>query len=695
MMVSPSVAADDNWRVAEGRFCSPGDHLQLSKTNGTLPKDNFYVAKNDTLLLDGIIDDRVNQCLPSQRRDEAFEYFAFQQVLRDADLSHDEVLTGAVDGRDDGGIDGFFILVNGNLLADPSSFFWPKHGSQLTVYVITCKHHDTFKQSPVDNLVATVSEIFDLGLSETQLAGAYSKRLLRVREILMIAYRRLSPRLQNFEVRFVYASRGDSTSVGTSVRARANYAVEKVRELFGNVSSSFDFLGAAELVGIHRKSCIRTLELSFEQVLSRGSQYAVLCSLSDYLRFISDENGGLRRYMFDSNIRAFMGLNRVNEDISDTLTSVANVDFWWLNNGVTILADSACVVAKTIQIDEPQIVNGLQTSESIFRHFNAGGSDEKSRCVLVKVIVSDDASTRDAIIRATNNQTNVELASLHATDKIQRDIEDYMRRSGLYYERRKNFYISQGIHPQELVTPMYLASGFVSLVLKSPIAASKLKSKFMREPTSYERVFSENHPIAIWPQIAKILKTVDGVLNLRRPHGVGKGERFLKSWRQLTALLTIARITSTFSFTMRELADLQMDLLTESLIGETWQFILKCANDSVVPSDSTKHTFVCHVCSTAAAQYGLANWQVVEKRLRDIPTPALSEEFINRVDSVLPDQPWKPGIHREIAAKIGCSPSLIFSAIEQLVASRRRNPQKDGVVYDFNDNVIAVDPDRL
>ena len=62
------------------------------------------MAKNDTLLLDGIIDDRVESCLPSERRDEVFEYFAFQQVLKDADLSHDELLSGAVDGRDDGGV---------------------------------------------------------------------------------------------------------------------------------------------------------------------------------------------------------------------------------------------------------------------------------------------------------------------------------------------------------------------------------------------------------------------------------------------------------------------------------------------------------------------------------------------------------------------------------------------------------------
>jgi hypothetical protein len=332
-------------------------------------KGTICVAKNDTLLLDGIIDDRVEQCLPSERRDEAFEYFAFQQVLRDADLSHDEVLSGAVDGRDDGGIDGIFILVNGNLLADPSSFFWPKHGCQLTVYVITCKHHDTFKQAPVDNLVATVSEIFDLGLNETELAGAYSKRLLRVREILMVAYRRLSPRLQKFEVRFVYASRGDSAAVGSSVLARANQCGRKGTRA---VWECLEFICVSRRCRTRRHTS-QVLHPHARTTIFGGSfSRTSVCGTMQIVRLRKFHFRRKRRitaYMFDSNIRAFMGLNRVNEDIRDTLTSTSNLDFWWLNNGITILANSACVVAKTIQIDEPQIVYGLQTSESIFRHF--------------------------------------------------------------------------------------------------------------------------------------------------------------------------------------------------------------------------------------------------------------------------------------------------------------------------------------
>lgn len=49
------------------------------------------MAKNDLILLDGIIDDRVANKLPSEKRDEAFEYFCFEQLLKEYDLSSDEI----------------------------------------------------------------------------------------------------------------------------------------------------------------------------------------------------------------------------------------------------------------------------------------------------------------------------------------------------------------------------------------------------------------------------------------------------------------------------------------------------------------------------------------------------------------------------------------------------------------------------
>lgn len=487
------------------------------------------MARNDAFLLDGIIDERVENKIPSDRRDEAFEYLAFEQWLKAYDLSSEEILFGSVDGRDDGGIDGFFIFINGHLLMDVEGFSWPRSGSLLEVRIITCKHHDTFKQAPLDNLTASLSELFDFGTPSEDLKGNYSDDVLSCRENLKYAYRKLSPRLSEFNISYAYASRGDTEDIGEAVQARSVQISSITKDFFGNCKVQFNFLGATELIALHRQIPNFSLELRFSEVLSSGERYVLLANLSDYYQFITD-NGNLRRYLFDSNVRDYMGLNRVNEDIKTTLEDETSTDFWCLNNGVTILATSASVVGDSINLEDIQIVNGLQTSESIFRYFEAGGTDSAKRSVLIKVIVSQDEDVRDSIIRATNNQTDVELASLHATDKIQRDIEDVFDRSDFFYERKKNYHHNIGNPSSKVITPLYLASGFVNLALKLPQKASNLKSRFMRSDDAYNLVFSDRAPLVVYPIIAEVLKLTDQVLEKFRPRsGVG-GERFRLSY---------------------------------------------------------------------------------------------------------------------------------------------------------------------
>ena len=62
------------------------------------------MAKNDVILLDGIIDQRLAEGLPSRERDEAFEFLVLEETLKDYDLSRDEIESGWIDGRNDGGI---------------------------------------------------------------------------------------------------------------------------------------------------------------------------------------------------------------------------------------------------------------------------------------------------------------------------------------------------------------------------------------------------------------------------------------------------------------------------------------------------------------------------------------------------------------------------------------------------------------
>ncbi len=63
---------------------------------------------------------------PSAAKDEVFEFFAAEQILKDLNLSKEQILNCSVDGRNDGGIDYFVILINGNLLTPENVNYLPK-----------------------------------------------------------------------------------------------------------------------------------------------------------------------------------------------------------------------------------------------------------------------------------------------------------------------------------------------------------------------------------------------------------------------------------------------------------------------------------------------------------------------------------------------------------------------------------------
>ena len=668
------------------------------------------MAKNDTILLDGIIDQRVADGFPSSKRDEVFEFLSFEQILKNYDLSREEIESGWVDGRDDGGIDGFFTFVNGHLLRDPKDFVWPRASAEITVWLLTCKHHDTFQQAPLNSLYASVSELFDFSKGREQFKGAYSDSLVQARGLFQTAYRRLAAASPTVSIRYAYISRGEVKLVDPNVRARANQTVEITRPLFSSSECRFEFIGAAELVSMYRRVKKFSIELPVHEFLSRGqSGYIVLSELKEYADFVTDDGGNLRRYLFDSNVRDYLGGTQINADILKTLVDPEAPDFWWLNNGVTILATNATVVGKRINLVDIQIVNGLQTTESIYRHFSNGGSPTGDRSLMIKIIVSQDVRHRDRIIQATNNQNVVETAGLRASDKVQRDIEEFLEHHGWYYERRKNYYKNIGKPQDRFVTPMFLASGFVALVMKNPTNGSKLRSKFMRKDESYETVFSDRHAIQVWLAITEIVKRVEAGLNkLRLPSG--RGERFFANWRNLIALLIAAKLTGRFSYTSADLVKVDFDQVTPALVAEMWDL----ANAEITDFGGSPRNaiFSSGCCIRAANEYGLKDVEVVgkrtvpkihdadkleefEKRRQRREENLVTEILINQVDMLLPPQPWKPGTHHEIASKLSVDSNAVWAAISQLVRSGRRHRQRDGVVYGTDGSIIAVDHDRV
>lgn len=666
------------------------------------------MAKNDPILVDGIIEQRCSDGVPSNNVGEVFELFALEEILKDYDLTTDELSAGWIDGRDDGGIDGCYLFVNGHLLEDASDFIWPRSHASIEVWLITCKHHSTFQQAPLDLLYATVHELFDLSISTSNLKGNYSDALIAFRSQFSLAYRKLSIGRPVIRFNVLYASRGDTSEIGQSVEARAKQIESEFATLFSSCEARFTFFGATELVSSHRRTKTFSIDLPFMEHLATGKDsYVLLVRLEDYWAFVSDQSGNLRRYLFDSNVRDYLGENQVNEEIAKSLEDPTAPDFWWLNNGVTILATAATVPGKTIQLQDIQIVNGLQTTETIFQHFASGQKASRDRALLVKIIVSSDELARDRIIRATNNQSPVEFAALRATDKIQRDIEDILERNEWYYERRKNYHRNIGKPLAKFVTPVYLASAVVTLIFKNPMRAATLRSKFMRDQIAYEAVFSASFPIEVWPSIASICKQVD--YELATAINAGKvGNIAVTKWRALVALIVVAKRLGTFDYTIRQLINLAATPIKSEEILDAWGIISKVC-DEKSRRNKPGQGIVDKCCLAAAEAFDLSGLAVIGRQgipsqptLLKFPRPQpptspdyLTPDFLDSVASHLPIQPWKPGIHAEIAKKLGCPANRVSRAIVQLIIEQRCFEQRDGIVYDPEGEILAIDQERV
>jgi len=119
--------------------------------------------------------------------------------------------------------------------------------------------------------------------------------------------------------------------------------------------------------------------------------------------------------LFRKNVRNFLGKSICNRGILMTLDSDQN-NFWYYNNGITILADEASIVMEEdyIRLKNPQIVNGCQTVRSV-EHY----SGELTGNLLVRIIESKDHDFINKLTLYQNTSNPVSSRDLKANDPIQ------------------------------------------------------------------------------------------------------------------------------------------------------------------------------------------------------------------------------------------------------------------------------------
>ncbi len=468
------------------------------------------MPSNDEIILRQLLEERKTERAPEMSEADYFELFTAEQVLKDYDLSYDEIQDGVVGDGGDGGIDSIHVFINGVLLHEDTELSMFSGDIAIDVHINQAKRSPGFSEDTIHKFRATVADLLDLSKDLKSFTGVYNANLLAIVDKFRDAHQRFTARLPKLTFHYYYATLGNE--VHPNIKRQVDSLKEVMTGLFSSADFTFDFIGARELLELARREPTRAHTITLaENPMSVENSFVCLVSIPAYFDFIT-QDGRFRSGLFDANVRDYQGNVEINRAIRQTLDSPENEDFWWLNNGVTIIAREANYSGKNLTIRDPQVVNGLQTSHEIFSALSSKQPDGDERNVLVRVIVTESNDSYQRIVRATNSQTTVPPASLRATDPIHRNIEDYLRSQRLYYERRKNFYKNEGRPRDAIISIAYLSQAIMSVVLGQPDDARARPSTLIKNDQEYGRVFNPKLPLEVYAVCVRLVKRVESYL---------------------------------------------------------------------------------------------------------------------------------------------------------------------------------------
>jgi hypothetical protein len=410
------------------------------------------------------------------------------------DLGDSQLQSGMVGGSGDGGVDAFYVFANGELI-DSETELDPKELPEFKMLIIQSKSDEGFSPIEIDKLYFFVEDLLDLGRKKTSYHTTYRADLIALMRIFKDKFGFLVGETPALSIEFVYIVKKDVSPTVDAVTS-GQKVCNRCLDFFSHAKPEFRFVNASALwkqiqARPPRKKALRWAS----QPMSTQQGEIGLVTLRDYYNFVKDGDKKIAERFFDSNVRGYWKTSPINKKIAETLKNPDSPEFWLLNNGITILSEKLETGPGFLEIDvhDPQIVNGLQTSRQIFQHFQGGdASGQDDRRVLVRIVKSGDKTLRDEVIRCTNSQNVMPEEALRATDKIHRQLETAFLAKGLYYDRRKGHYRDEGKPIAQIVSVIDALQAMVAIVLQRPNDARGRPKDYIKKDEKYNEVFGED-----------------------------------------------------------------------------------------------------------------------------------------------------------------------------------------------------------
>lgn len=451
---------------------------------------------------------------------DQFTAFSAYQICKKYNLNENEIIDSIIEGGGDGGLDSIIILVDKKYIYSLDEFNEYvdniNENSILDIYLIQGKEVNGVQETAFVKIKDLLLNLLVKDISK-ELKIQYKKPLIQKFELLNDCIIKMAPKTKNIYINIVYSYSGkkDKDSIPVAVKNKIDEIkiLIKERTYIDETRVLIDVFDSVKLIDSYNRAKNKDYIIKFETFLKNKYKseeengFIMNVNIKNYYELITKDNEILDD-LFEGNIRDFEGTSvEVNKNITKTLSEDFSSDFWWLNNGVTMIAEEYEPLPNDkAKLINPIIVNGLQTSYTIYNFFrnNLDLLESEGRTILLKIITTNDLAISDKIISYTNSQNRVKPAQLKATDPIQKDIEQVCLSEHIYYERRKNYYKNRGQDKHKIITLESLAQHLESIYYGNCSIARNNPTSLLKSDKLYKKLFNISNNINLYPLTAKI-----------------------------------------------------------------------------------------------------------------------------------------------------------------------------------------------
>lgn len=430
-------------------------------------------------------------------RSLAFVYLCVETML---DLDADEAFDCLTDGGGDFGVDALHITeeMDGEFGV---TLFQGKYKKNL-------EGNSNFEQNSIEAMVNAIRHIFDPSAD----LGAINDRLrVKVEQARSLIRDGLIPRV-----------RAIACNNGLKWNTDGQQSID--RAVLGD-QVTWEHVNHDVLIGILQsiKPVDETLRLTGKAMVE-DMNYSRVCVGRMPVVEVAALMKSHGEKLLERNIRRYLGLhgNRVNEGIRATLSSNTPENFYFFNNGITLVCDKFTYNALQqgdfqIKVKNLQIVNGgqscmtiLKTAEELEKN---GQALPAQASVLIRLyeLSSDNDDVVLQITHATNSQNPVDLKDLRANDVRQQQLEQSIQNLGYSYRRKRMDATTKATD----ITTGAAAEAVLAIWRKAPHQAKFLTREHFGK--LYDTIFSESLNGAQVVIAALLYRIAEN--HRRRPHG--------------------------------------------------------------------------------------------------------------------------------------------------------------------------------